>query len=295
MKNNYRVVLYLCILVSAYSLAKEYIPVFSHGFADTGWQKNNYVKEYTWLGMKYKNERYILNEPVKTFDYPDVVYKKLVNIFKTSFGQDNEIAELKKNCDEVVPEKSEDAAILLFGLSRGGSTAINYVVTEDPQQVEVLVLESPVGHAKNVFNHHWFIKFIAKMLWTKPDGIYNFFEKISVHDANGKHAVDLVDKIRKDIPVMFICSQEDQSVPVDSTIELYEKLKAAGHEKAYLLKLQKGRHSKLLFSEDADKYQNVMHAFYKKHGLPCDDELAEKGQAFFEQCQPEVGSAAQGG
>jgi len=280
----------ICVFVSISITAKAEVYLFSHGFADDANQAYNYTPSYMWFGMEYKNNRHLLYKPVKTFNYPDVIFKKIVNIFKTSFGQDNEINRLHKAFKEVqakASKKEDDKNIVLFGLSRGASVAANFMAAYNPNQVKALILESPIDHAKRIFDHHWFIKLLAKMTFTNTKQIYNFFSKVAQHDENGKHTIDLIGNIKKDLPILLIGSQEDQAVPIESIINLYKKLLRSGHKHVYLLKLKAGKHSKLLVAQDGEKYQNVVHAFYKKYGLPHDADFAQEGKELLEKCQPE--------
>ena len=283
-----RLFLFLIVVIGCNCIqAQTYL--FSHGFADDANQVYNYTKKYTWFGMEYKNDRYVLYEPIKTFDYPDVIFKKIVNIFKTSFGQDNEIKTLHKAFKETQKgdsKKEDDKKIVLFGLSRGASAAANFMAEYNPKEVKALVLESPLDHAKIIFDHHWFIKLLAKLMFTNTERIYTFFSNVSEHDKKGKHTIDLISKIRKDLPIMIIGSHQYHADPIKSISNLYKKLVESGHKHAYLLKLKKGKHSQLLSAQDGETYQNVVHAFYKKYGLRHNKEFAQKGKELLEKCQP---------
>ena len=55
------------------------------------------------------------------------------------------------------------------------------------------------------------------------------------------------------------------------------------HEIDLLKKLEKIRQK-----HEGEKYQNVVHAFYKKYDLPYNPEFAKKGNADFKKCQPNI-------
>lgn len=258
---------YLIFFGLGVSNLKAVTYLYSHGFADTGRQARKYMREYTTRrGRKKTNEFYIIDGECKTFNYPDVFCKPLSNIFQTSLGQENELQALQSAYFEAI---EKDNNIVLIGVSRGASAAANFVGACDCKKVSAVVLISPFAHVYDVF---------------KTDFFYRIFGKISRFDKDGKHPIDLIEKMDKNKPILFVCSKTDKTVPCSSTIRLYRKLVSSGHNNAYLLCLETGKHAKFLKSEEAEKFQNVTHAFYRKYGLPCKQEFAEKGAKILETC-----------
>ena len=98
------------------------------------------------------------------------------------------------------------------------------------------------------------------------------------YHSTGPHPIDEIKNIRKDLPILIVCSLQDTTVPAENSIKLYDKLIESGHTKAHLLVLSKGKHSKLLQSEQGEIYQNLVHAFYAKYGLPHNQEYAKLGK-----------------
>jgi len=270
--------------------------LFSHGFADTLNQFCYYVKNYKWLGRGYENKSYILYNPVKSFNFPDAMCKHVPNLYYTSLGQKNEIEALRKAYRQMDKEKETengqkiyDDKRVLAGVSRGASTIINFLAKDKPDKVKAAILESPFDHMESIIMKHWFIELLAKLPFLSKERIYNIFCKITQYQDNGAHTINLVDKIDKNIPVMFVCSKTDKSVPYLATINLYKKLIKSGHKRAHLLRLANGRHARFLQNDEVgEKYQNVIHAFYKKYGLKHDDALAAKGEADFGNCSPGI-------
>lgn len=272
-----RVVLALLFSFSLNLTAIKY--VFSHGFSDTGRQSFSYVNFYKKSNNLYRNSRYILYQPLIIFNYPDVIFRKFVNIFKTSLGQINEVKTLMRNYN-----RANNDEVVLFGVSRGASTAINFASKYKPKNLKALVLESPFDKVEVVLKTHWFTSFLAKIPGVSNKVVYNLFKKMSKYDENGLHPIDMVGHIDKNVPVIFICTKTDSTVSCSSTVNLYKKLIETGHKKAHLLVLDSGRHARLMKSSEGQKMQNVVHAFYKKYGLPHNPEFADQGAALFAKC-----------
>jgi len=298
-RNAYVILLFIFLMCVNVIKAESYL--FSHGFADTLNQFCYYIKNYNWLGRGYENKNYILYNPVKSFNFPDAMCKHIPNLYYTSLGQSNEIASLKKAYDQMDTDKDAtldkklyDNKRILFGISRGASTIINFLAKyksgkTKSDKVKAVILESPFDHMESIIMKHWFIELLAKLPFLNKERIYNIFCKITQYKDNGAHSINLVDKIDKNIPVMFVCSKSDKSVPYLATIKLYKKLIQSGHKKAHLLQLPNGRHARLLQDgKNGEKYQNVIHAFYKKYGLKHDEALAAKGEEDFKNCNPGV-------
>jgi hypothetical protein len=90
------------------------------------------------------------------------------------------------------------------------------------------------------------------------------------------------------LPILFVHSHKDKVVPIKSSQRLYLLLKMLGHEHVYLLELNAGLHGKLIIGPEAETYQNVVHAFYKKYNLAYNEHFALKGESFLAQCQPSI-------
>ena len=277
-KNRMFVVFFIAASLFQVMATKPITYLFSHGFADSYRQGYKYVKKYTWCGMEYRNKYYIIDGEVKTFNYPDALIKPFTNIFRTSLGQDSEIAVLQKEY-----KKIEDDVVLI-GVSRGAAAALNFLAESE---VKAAVLEAPFDHVETVFDFCWYAQLMNNVLCAGKKGcLHRFFEKVSCYEKDGRQPIALVEKIRKDLPILIICSEIDNTIPFTASINLYKKLCKTGHDHAYLFKLKEGKHAKLLWGKDGERYQNVVHAFYKKYGLPHNDEFAQKGASDFKRCRP---------
>jgi len=247
--------------------------LFSHGFAARAKQFCNYVKEYeNRRGKVKKNNFYIIDGCVKSFNYPDAAHKPFVNIFKTCLGQEKDLIALRRAYHEI-----HDDEIILVGVSRGASAAATFMGTDKPERVKAVILISPFDHLINVFKSTRLSQFLYRVL-----------KKCSCFNENGKHPIDWLCKKEKNVPVIFVCSKTDKTVPCQSTISLYKSLLDAGHTNIYLLCLPEGKHAKLLKSKYAGVFQNVVHAFYDKYNFPCNEKFAAIGKRKLQSCAPTV-------
>jgi len=281
MIRSFRIAILFCLLPFFKASAITYL--FSHGIADSYKQAYRYVKTYTWCGMQYENDHYIIDGKLKTFNYQDVIVGPIFNPCKSSLGQKNEIEALKKAYDQI-----DDDEIVLVGVSRGAAVALTFLAKHEPKKIKAVVLEAPFDDAKTVFNYCWYVKLIAKLTCAGSENLYKWFSAVSAHDQEGEKPIDLLERIKKDVPIMIWCTENDNTVSCKASVAIYKKLKKIGHKGTYLLKVKKGKHSKLLRSEEGETCQNVTHAFYKKHGLPYKDEFAKKGKQEFKNCQPSL-------
>lgn len=255
--------------------ASDVAYLFSHGLGGTGQQ----AKDYTVTPF---NTQWIIQEPLVYFDFPDVG----LDGFKpehTSLGQDNEIQALKKAYEQTSQASKK---VILMGLSRGASTAINLLGTEKNEHIVAGIFESPfdsiVKMLKRRVSHHklwWIPQFVMHKV---PELIFKKYK------SDKQSPIDCISRISPSLPLLFICSLEDTLIDAEGTCDLYVTLKKAGYEHVYLLLLNKGAHAQLLWHNNRDWYVHVVHAFYKKYNLPHEKEFAEKGRDLLAQCQPDV-------
>ena len=281
-----KVLILSCLCISFLSSVglNAYTYLFSHGFGETHRQSRKYLRRYKWAGREYRNQNYILDDPIKLFNYPDAIFKGLPpRISKVGLAQKNEIDALNNAYKQI-----DDEDIILFGVSRGASVAVNFAGIYNPKRVKAVVVESPFDHIKNVFYQHWFVNGVSKIPFITKDKIFKLFLKYTKYKEHGEHPIDTVGNIRSDLPIMIICSQADGIVPCSSTVNLYKKLLENKHEHAYLVKFNTGKHAQLLWSEHGQQLRNVVHAFYQRYGLPHNQTFANRGQKLLEMCQPSL-------
>jgi pimeloyl-ACP methyl ester carboxylesterase len=245
----------------------EVVYLFAHGL--TG--NKNQAYAYTQKNRSIIDPQF----PLVTFDFPDargpLASLCRINFTQTSMAQDNEIRTLKNEYDRIV-KKYPATSVILIGLSRGASTACNFVALHQPSQVKALVLESPYDSLsaliQDLLRNKWLRACALKLI---RYGI-PFFK----YRPEGIHPIQVAHRIAHQIPILFICSDEDTTVPKASTIRLAWHLKMTGHSKSHLEMLCYGKHAHLLQGSDGARFQETVHAFYRYYGLPHDPVCAQE-------------------
>jgi len=276
-------IVFFFLFSSIFNIHAQVWYLFSHGLANTYKQAYRYAKTYKIGKNTYHNRRYLIDRPFATFNYPDAYEGLLrVNRKETSLAQDNEIDCLKLAFEKTVQSAKEKGTdnneIVIFGLSRGASAALNFMALYNPPQVKALVLESPFDAVCSIIDNK---RKQLHLEWLSHDTCECIMEKIFLrYSRNGIRPIDVVSGIRKDLPILIICSKEDPLVPCRSSIQLYQKLKKSGHSSVHLFIADYGKHFRILWKQDGDNYQAAVHAFYEKYGLPHDVELALQGRKY---------------
>lgn len=265
----------LVSMILSCSAQQDVAYLFSHGLGASGQQAKDYM-------VTPFNAQWIIQEPLVYFDFPDGG----VDGFKpehTSLGQDNEIQALKKAYEQTI---KADKKVILMGLSRGASTALNLLGTQKTECIVAGIFESPfdsiVKMLKRRVSQHklwWIPQFV---MHKAPELIFKKYK------SDKQSPIDCISRISPALPLLFICSLEDTLIDAEGTCDLYLTLKKAGYEHVYLLLLNKGAHAQLLWHNDREWYVQVVHAFYEKYNLPYEKEFAEKGRHLLAQCQPDV-------
>ena len=175
-----------------------------------------------------------------------------------------------------------------IGVSRGGTAIITTFARATDDEAKLCkgaILESPPGNLTYIIKEH-----LKRYIWATPATfIATTLAPLSPlvikeHKPNGIAADDLKvikEVARKQIPLFFISSEEDNIVPAPCTNMIYYMLKKKGHKHCYLAALKKGKHANILISnteEEAKHCVYAIHAFYKKYGIePYNAEWARKG------------------
>lgn len=236
--------------------------LFAHGLFDSGKQAIPYRKSTN------PKSTYLFECPVVTFDFPDSKTTfPWCNPAHTSLGQENEIECLKNKYDTI-----NHSNIILFGISRGAVTALNFTALYNPN-IKALILESLYDDLEKVIDATPIIQYS----W-----ISSIFKK---YNPKGIQPIHCLHKIDLNLPILIICSKQDQRVPYQRSIAVYKALKKSGHN-VHLLVLKKGKHAKLLTGKNGKIYQNVTHAFLKHYNLPHNFFCALQGKDLFIKTQP---------
>jgi len=217
------------------------------------------------------------------------------NIFESSLGQDADVKTLHQTCKNY---EEVDAV----GVSCGASTLFNYLASAQPENIKSAVIEAAFKSPNSVFEAlqsgglirvqpgtpEFRTMLRAAISLTKSstsserqDIILSYFPNF---DKNGILPINVADKMPKEIPILLVCSNQDDITKSSNSIDLFNKTRSTGHNKVYLLNLQHGEHAGILDSQDGPTYRNVVHAFYRHHNRPFNKTWADAGQERFEQC-----------
>lgn len=234
------------------------------------------------------NDFCIIGKPLVLFDFPDARTRedeyraKYVNL-----GQKRDLQRLHSVYHRALAELP-DHNFVLMGLSRGAAAILNYVALYDPQKIRALVIESSFDTIKGIIKNLMRRFHVDWLPFSMQIGMKIAQSQFPDLDVKGIFPLDTIVKLPKDIPIILIHSKKDKVIPIKSSRKIYLVLKSLGYENIYLLELSEGLHGKLMQGPEAEIYQNVVHAFYKKCNLPCNDMLALKGEPFLPLCQPSI-------
>ena len=166
--------------------------------------------------------------------------------------------EYEMTCDEVV----------LYGLSRGASTIVNVLgkwIKEEKKlpNIKAVILESPFAHCEDALEG--FAENMHMPLFLMRFFVKRCFKEYTRH----KNApIDWINEIKKPIPFLFICTEEDRVVPAKSTKRL-SLARQKDCADTYTLVFKSGIHGCLVYyAPHAIEYAEVIHAFYKFCELP---------------------------
>jgi fermentation-respiration switch protein FrsA (DUF1100 family) len=251
--------------------------IYSHGFGSTSEKATSYVKSD------------IIPDDVIRFNYQDADLKfepiKGIGIglklWKSCIGQEDDIKRLADQIKRVI-----DKDLVLFGESRGSSAIINYLGSASySKNIKAVVVDSPFDTMQNVLFHRLNRFYLDKII--SPATVEKYLPYIvTQYKVDGLLPIKSIKNVPNNLPILFICSKEDKVVPHTSSIELYKKLRAQGHDKAHILIVDHGAHAWLMTGKSKEVYLNVVHAFYKKYGIEHNSDYADYGKEMFDKCQP---------
>lgn len=261
-------------------LEKKIGYIFAHGLGATQAQAALFLSNST--------NKWLINKPLIVFDFPDSKNNAMeYYCSEVNLGQELDIARLKEAYDKA-KSLLENHRFVLAGISRGSATVINYVALHQPASIAALVLESPFDTISNVIKHLLRRFHINWIPFSKKIAIKLAQSNFPLLNINGIFPLNVVHKIPSHIPIFIIHSRKDRTIPINSSRNLYRSLVLAGHNHVYFLELASGEHGKLAYSIESDLYAYVVHAFYKKYGLPHNVQYALHGENMLKHCQPTV-------
>jgi len=197
------------------------------------------------------------------------------DFLKISLGQINEINALMGNLENRLhsyDDNNDDGDIVLWGVSMGAATIINFLASIDVNyridMIKGLILESPFAHVQDVINGKISCnKWLTRLSYIPYATELIVKMKYPAHSLHGIQPIKCIHSIPKHIPVLFIAIEDDKIVPFASTIQLYKALIKVGHKKCHLLTLKQGEHGRLSKNEKQEHILGIVHAFRKFYNL----------------------------
>lgn len=260
--------------------------LFAHGLAESH-------KQALWYTNGFTSHPSIIDGNLFTYDYPDATnYFWRVNWMYTSLGQSNEIISLKNSYEQVIDilatENRASEKLILFGVSRGAATVLNFVGRYNPQRVKALILEAPFDSTLSLSNNILSYAGLEQYSFAQTIGHYGISAIFWQHSVKGENAKDCLASLDKELPILLVCTKKDRVVPWQSTYNLYRILRQNGHQYVHIFIAEEGGHTRIIHNDDGKKYQCITHAFYKKYGCQYDELLAAQGEDLFQESQPAV-------
>lgn len=269
--------------------------LYAHGIAA------NHEQAYWYVPQKpdgTRNKHHFINGRLFAFDFPDATNRFWrVNFTQSSLGQANEIMSLYKAffaTQSTLRSENQSQDVILMGLSRGAATVLTFMGLFNLSQIKAVIAESPFDSMHEMVNDT-----LKRAHIDKLPGVSNVTHALlsyvfMQHAPKGISPRDVIANINKKTPVFLVCSKEDRTVPWQRTAACYKTLIDAGHKEAYILILEKGKHSQILSGPQGEIYQNAVHAFFKKCELhPYDPTYAAQGVETLEKCQPTAAQLAE--
>lgn len=155
-----------------------------------------------------------------------------------------------------------DKKLVLFGCSRGASTVVTSLIhlkPEEQRQIKLVIAEAPFDTVQSVVEATYYF----------PSLLYGLIKKCTRYEESQDSPLSAVnsDLFPLDVPIAFIASQTDRTVPMALTKRLVETLEKRNHTQLNYLELKNAHHSCMTLSnkEDSEAYHTFIHSLYEKH------------------------------
>lgn len=234
--------------------------IFCHGLGSN-------MRQAWYYGPSPDNDYVALPHTVCAFNFPDADSAwQFVLRERVSFGQDSELRRLY-NIHQSTRQRYPQRKAVLFGVSRGAATVLNYLALYHPHDVAAAAVEAPYDHPFTVCRY-----LIKQWNLSALPGIQRvgqmIMQKLFSHfDPLGQQPITTVALIDPQVPVLFVHSLEDELVPFECSVRLVARMRQAGHEKTQLCLITHGEHANVLWGKDGAYYEQMVTHFYECYGI----------------------------
>ncbi len=207
----------------------------------------------------------------------------VINLFKINLAQEKDIALYKNSIQDLIDQSDTEKKVILYGVSRGSATVFNTFAQLEQENntgnIAAVICEGIFDSVPNIAKH--------SNLFNKIQTYALMYSGLTQFDRNGISPLSQVQHIKSQTPIALITSVADRMVPCQCTINLYNALKKQGCN-VHILILKNSAHPLYPCGSEKEIYQNFVHAFYQKHGLPYIAEFAVQGQELINKSTPEA-------
>jgi pimeloyl-ACP methyl ester carboxylesterase len=175
------------------------------------------------------------------FRAPHFPYSLL--FWRLNIGQSRDIQALIER-DQDVPATE----LISFGISRGALVTFIRHATNPDRKARLVLLEGCPASIPATLDYRYG-RFLARCV----EWLLCHFTRYNLLDATYASPLAMADMFPKDVPVAFVTSERDTSVPAQGTRDLVETLKRFGHTKVHMLVLKDAGHDTYLTASERDR------------------------------------------
>jgi len=182
-------------------------------------------------------------------------YSYKININKYNLGQTDDMKTINNAYVNMVPQlsqslqslESHEDVIIGYGVSRGSAALVNWMAHNRNNKIKALILEGCPSSVDDLVKYstgykHYYYRMIRFLL-----------PMFTSYRADGDQAINNVTKLPKDIPILFITSLNDKTVPASCVANLYNKMKQHGYTNIHYCVLESCDHDDYLSNNTNDR------------------------------------------
>lgn len=203
----------------------------------------------------------ILPGRVFGFNFPDAPHE--VGFFRAHTGLCQSVEV--NHCKDAVRQVGDIEGIkriFVFGISRGGATAINLLKEKDiPHQEKIVAVatESPFASVGDIIGH--------KCPWAPHIIGHAFIKMMYMQHSPYNQPIDTLENVSetvKKIPVFMACSKADALIPATSSERLMRQMQQAGFCSVETHTFEHGPHANILWHKNRQQYGQALYNFFQK-------------------------------